>query len=369
MTVAYQIFGKTVQPHVLAIATLATVIGGITVPKFIPSSAPTSAPAETKAPQAAANEEIDVEKAIKLKVYKIFVIAIGDLHIPERAIDLPHKFKKLLTGSSATNKIQQVLCTGNVTTSQSSLDFLKSISSDFHLVKGECDQDTNLPLSLILKSGDLKIGILNGFNVLPQNDPISLLSQARLMDIDILIWGGTSKVEAYTLDGKFFINPGSATGAFSTNLPDKEDLEIIDSILKEKINNDNPEDDTKKTNSEEEEQQQQQQPKDEDKEKNTEETDGIKESNANDQEDESQINEEPKLDNEKNGEQLQEEKSVEDGEVQNEINCSNIEPYVDPVPSFCLLDVQGYICTLYIYTHIEGEVKVDKVTYTKSEDS
>lgn len=32
------------------------------------------------------------------------------------------------------------------------------------------------------------------------------------MDVDVLLWGGTHKFEAYELEGKFFINPGSATG-------------------------------------------------------------------------------------------------------------------------------------------------------------
>ena len=36
------------------------------------------------------------------------------------------------------------------------------------------------------------------------------------MDVDVLLWGGTHKFEAYELEGKFFVNPGSATGAMGT---------------------------------------------------------------------------------------------------------------------------------------------------------
>lgn len=36
------------------------------------------------------------------------------------------------------------------------------------------------------------------------------------MDVDVLLWGGTHRFEAYELEGKFFVNPGSATGAMST---------------------------------------------------------------------------------------------------------------------------------------------------------
>ena len=35
------------------------------------------------------------------------------------------------------------------------------------------------------------------------------------MDVDVLLWGGTHRFEAYELEGKFFVNPGSATGAMS----------------------------------------------------------------------------------------------------------------------------------------------------------
>ena len=32
----------------------------------------------------------------------------------------------------------------------------------------------------------------------------------------MLLWGGTHRFEAYELEGKFFVNPGSATGAMTT---------------------------------------------------------------------------------------------------------------------------------------------------------
>jgi len=36
------------------------------------------------------------------------------------------------------------------------------------------------------------------------------------MDVDVLLWGGTHRFEAYEMEGKFFVNPGSATGALGT---------------------------------------------------------------------------------------------------------------------------------------------------------
>jgi len=37
----------------------------------------------------------------------------------------------------------------------------------------------------------------------------------RQLDVDILITGHTHKFEAFEYENKFFINPGSATGAYS----------------------------------------------------------------------------------------------------------------------------------------------------------
>ncbi|KAG7692598.1 hypothetical protein KL915_004645 [Ogataea haglerorum] len=245
----------------------------------------------------------------------MLILAIGDLHIPERAVDIPHKFKKLL---QPTGKIQQVLCLGNVTNSQSTLDFLKSLSLDFQIVKGDLDQDYNLPLSLVFSHDKLKVGLLNGFQIVPKADPLSLLSQARLMDVDILIYGSTHKVEAYTLDGRFFVNPGSATGAFSTSKMDQEDVDTVEAYLAE-VNGKRGQGEEKKVT-------------------NSEDKDG-------------------------NGDKNEEEK-LESGKPEEPVE---IGEYMDPVPSFCLLDIQGSVCTLYLYTLIEGEVKVDKLTYRKEE--
>lgn len=40
----------------------------------------------------------------------VLVLALGDLHIPHRAPDLPAKFKSMLV----PGKIQHIICTGNL---------------------------------------------------------------------------------------------------------------------------------------------------------------------------------------------------------------------------------------------------------------
>lgn len=83
------------------------------------------------------------------------------------------------------------------------------------MVRGDCDDMPNLPTSKIISHGPLRMGFTNGFSIVPNSDPDALLIAARQMDVDVLIWGSSHRFEAYELEGKFFINPGSATGAMS----------------------------------------------------------------------------------------------------------------------------------------------------------
>ncbi|KAI9850028.1 MAG: Vacuolar protein sorting-associated protein 29 [Thelocarpon superellum] len=140
------------------------------------------------------------------------VLVLGDLFIPDRAPGIPAKFKKLL----APGKIGQILCLGNLTDKET-YDFLRSIAPDLQIVKGNFDVEApNLALSKIVTHGSLRIGFTHGHTIIPTGDSDSLLIAARQMDVDVLLWGGTHKFEAYEIEGKFFINPGSATGAMST---------------------------------------------------------------------------------------------------------------------------------------------------------
>lgn len=60
---------------------------------------------------------------------------LGDLHIPHRCSSLPSKFKKLLV----PGRIQHILCTGNLCTKES-YDYLKTLASDVHVVRGDFDE-------------------------------------------------------------------------------------------------------------------------------------------------------------------------------------------------------------------------------------
>lgn len=130
------------------------------------------------------------------------------------------QFKKLL----APGKIGQILCLGNIT-DRETYEFLRGIAPDLQIVKGDFDVEApNLALSKVVTHGSLRIGFTHGHTIIPPGDGDSLLIAARQMDVDVLLWGGTHKFEAYEMEGKFFVNPGSATGAMSTGWwPEDED--------------------------------------------------------------------------------------------------------------------------------------------------
>jgi len=140
------------------------------------------------------------------------VLVIGDLHVPDRAMDIPLKFKKLLT----PGKIGQTLCLGNLT-DKPTYEYLRSIAPDLKIVKGRYDTEaSSLPLSQVVTHGSLRVGFLEGFTLVASTEMDVLLAEANKLDVDVLCWGGTHRFDAFEYENKFFVNPGSATGAFTT---------------------------------------------------------------------------------------------------------------------------------------------------------
>ncbi|KAF2298804.1 hypothetical protein GH714_028024 [Hevea brasiliensis] len=141
----------------------------------------------------------------------VLVLAIGDLHIPHRAADLPPKFKSMLV----PGKIQHIICTGNLCIKEVH-DYLKSLCPDLHITHGEYDEDSRYPETKTLSIGQFKLGICHGHQVIPWGDLDSLAMLQRQLDVDILVTGHTHQFKAYKHEGGVVINPGSATGAYSS---------------------------------------------------------------------------------------------------------------------------------------------------------
>ncbi|KAL4002790.1 Vacuolar protein sorting-associated protein 29 [Acanthocheilonema viteae] len=139
------------------------------------------------------------------------VLVIGDFHIPHRSHNIPAKFRKLLV----PNKMQHVLCTGNLCTRET-FDYLKSLASDVHVARGDFDDVlTNYPDTKVITVGQFRIGLCHGHQIVPWGDKKRLEMLARQMDVDVLITGHTHECQTFQHEGRFYVNPGSATGAFS----------------------------------------------------------------------------------------------------------------------------------------------------------
>lgn len=84
-----------------------------------------------------------------------------------------------------------------------------------HAVRGEFDDFAAFPESKVITIGNQKIGLIHGHQVTPWGDLEALATVQRKLDCDILIHGHTHEPGVQQYDGKYFINPGSATGAYS----------------------------------------------------------------------------------------------------------------------------------------------------------
>ncbi|KAJ2008113.1 Vacuolar protein sorting-associated protein 29 [Coemansia thaxteri] len=146
------------------------------------------------------------------------ILVVGDMHIPQRAADIPSKFRKLLV----PGKIDQILCTGNLS-DRATFEYLRSITGDVLVARGEYDDraSNNYPISVRVQHQELTVGLVNGHYMVPANGDVdTLAATARQMDVDVLVTGNTHRFEAYEEQGRFFINPGSITGAFSPLEPE-----------------------------------------------------------------------------------------------------------------------------------------------------
>jgi vacuolar protein sorting-associated protein 29 len=176
----------------------------------------------------------------------MLVLVIGDLHIPHRAHDLPKAFKKMLV----PGKIQHILCTGNLCTKEM-YDYLKTIAPDLNLVCGEFDDKNITSLgrvtsnsgaiqgedAIVITLGQFKIGLTHGHQIVPWGDRESLACLQRKLDVDVLITGHTHAHTAFEYDGKFFVNPGSATGAYSPLTPNAVPTFVLMDIQQDTIVN------------------------------------------------------------------------------------------------------------------------------------
>eukprot|EP01104_Vermistella_antarctica_P003264 TRINITY_DN13430_c0_g1_i1.p2 TRINITY_DN13430_c0_g1~~TRINITY_DN13430_c0_g1_i1.p2 ORF type:complete len:196 (+),score=49.60 TRINITY_DN13430_c0_g1_i1:25-588(+) len=139
----------------------------------------------------------------------MLVLVLGDLHVPHRACDLHPRFKTLLV----PGKIGHIICTGNLCTKEL-YDYLKTLAADIHIVRGDFDLARDYPEEKVITLGDFKIGLTHGHQINPSGDHQAIAAVQRRLDVDIMVTGNTHRPETFEVAGKFFVNPGSGTGAY-----------------------------------------------------------------------------------------------------------------------------------------------------------
>jgi vacuolar protein sorting-associated protein 29 len=133
------------------------------------------------------------------------VLVLGDLHIPERASKIAAPFKRMLV----PNRMQHVICTGNVGSSAELWDEIQQLAPAIHCVAGDFDDDYNVfPETCVVQVGQFRIGVIHGHQLLPWGSKESVERMRRKLRVDILVTGNTHQSAVFDeSDGFYHINP------------------------------------------------------------------------------------------------------------------------------------------------------------------
>eukprot|EP00922_Rhytidocystis_sp_ex-Travisia-forbesii_P026700 GHVS01039055.1.p1 GENE.GHVS01039055.1~~GHVS01039055.1.p1 ORF type:complete len:261 (+),score=95.35 GHVS01039055.1:79-783(+) len=145
------------------------------------------------------------------------VLLIGDVHVPQRAAGLPACFKELLS----TDKIRHVLCTGNLGCAEMS-DQLKQLAGSVHIVRGDMDSRLDLPDYKVIEIGQFRVGLIHGHQIVPWDCKEAKMQWLRKFGCDMLVSGHSHINGIAEVEGKYLVNPGSATGSFQAFAADDD---------------------------------------------------------------------------------------------------------------------------------------------------
>ena len=109
------------------------------------------------------------------------------------------------------NKMQHVLCTGNVAKEQ--FIELCALAPNVHVVRGDFDNDSALtfPEVQVVQVGEFRIGLTHGHQLLPSSSSQDAKKRMRSkLNVDILVSGHTGKNEVVQESSYYYINPVGA---------------------------------------------------------------------------------------------------------------------------------------------------------------
>ena len=143
----------------------------------------------------------------------MFILVIGDFHIPDRANKIPDQIKRDIENE----KYDMVISTGDYTIPEI-LEWVKSLAPNCVCVHGNMDDYEimqSLPTTISTKIANRKVCIYHGHGIWPRGDPEQLSSIAMKYNASVIISGHTHKPVFKKYNGIYILNPGSATGAYS----------------------------------------------------------------------------------------------------------------------------------------------------------
>ena len=109
------------------------------------------------------------------------------------------------------DKFSQVVCLGNVASSQS-LDFVKSLNKNTFILKGDFDDSFILPSSRSFTMRSYTFAAIHGHQVFPWGDEESLLSHFNDLSFDIILTGTPPEPRLSKLYEKAIVSPGCLGG-------------------------------------------------------------------------------------------------------------------------------------------------------------
>lgn len=95
------------------------------------------------------------------------------------------------------------------------LESLAQYKQCTYITRGDFDENMNLIPTTVNKIGSYKFGMTHGHQIVPWGDIEALSTVQRCVDCDIMISGHTHELNLQQYDGRYFLNPGSLTGAYS----------------------------------------------------------------------------------------------------------------------------------------------------------
>ncbi len=137
------------------------------------------------------------------------IAIIGDIHFPDRADDLPTDFLTRIK----EEKPDLLIYTGDLT-SEKTLEVLKSLEIPLVIVEGNVDY-LSFPKKEIIERDWAKILVFHSTEVYPRGDLEKIYKIAKKENCNVVIFGHTHLPLFTFWKDIFFINPGSATGAYS----------------------------------------------------------------------------------------------------------------------------------------------------------